>query len=201
MEFVEPSDRRFEGQVATRGLELLHQVGGSGVEDAVAVLDEGEADAGGEMALAGAGRAEDGVVVAVVDPVASVGEDADQAFGQSGQAAEVEVVERLAGGQLGLGAVVLEASARLVGEFLFGQLGEVAVVGPAFALCPVGERPPHVLHGGHAQFLEHAVHLGVVHDEGLLGAHRASPSMRRAVPSRAGPSAGPSPLRTLKRPS
>lgn len=152
------------------------------------------------MALAGAGRAEDDDVVAVVDPVASVGEDADQAFGQSGQAAEVEVVERLAGGQLGLGAVALEASARPVGEFLFGQLGEVAVVGPAFALCPVGERPPHVLHGGHAQFLEHAVHLGVVHDEGLLGARRASPSMRRA-PSGAGPSAGPSPLRTPKRPS
>ena len=100
MELVEPPDRRFEGQVAARCLELQHQVGGSGVEDAVAALDEGEADAGGEMALAGAGRAEADDVVAVVDPVASLGEDADERLGQSGQAVEVEVVERLAGGSL-----------------------------------------------------------------------------------------------------
>ena len=106
---------------------------------------------------------------------------------QSGQAAEVEVVERLAGRQLGLGAVALEASARPVGEFLLGQLGEVPVVGPAFALCPVGERAPHVLHGGHAQFLEHPVHLGVVHDEGLLGAHPLATSSDNLRPGFAAP--------------
>ena len=55
-----------------------------------------------------------------------------------GRRPKSKFVERLAGGQLGLGAVALEASARPVGEFLFGQLGEVAVVGPAFAPCPVG---------------------------------------------------------------
>ena len=51
VELVKPLNRRFEGQVAARRLELLHQVGGSGVEDAVAALDEGEADSRGEMLL------------------------------------------------------------------------------------------------------------------------------------------------------
>ena len=51
----------------------VHQIG-AGVEDAVAALDEGEANPCGEMALAGAGQAGDDDVVAVVDPVASLGE-------------------------------------------------------------------------------------------------------------------------------
>ena len=114
VELVGPLDRRFEGQVAARRLELLRQGGGSGVRR---------------------------------------------------------------------------------------QLGQVPVVGSTFALCPFGERPPHIFVVGMRSFLEHPVHLGVVHDEGLLGAHRASPSIRRAAPSGAGPSAGPSPLRAPKRPS
>ena len=72
VELVEPPDRRFERQVAARRLELLHQVGGSDVEDTIPALDKGEADPRGEMALAGAGQAENDDVVAVVDPVASL---------------------------------------------------------------------------------------------------------------------------------
>ena len=56
VEAVEPVDGGFEGELAAGNLELLDEVGGSGEEDLPAVLDEGEADRRGEVALAATGR-------------------------------------------------------------------------------------------------------------------------------------------------
>ena len=42
---VEPGQQCFQGQFAAYDLHALHQIGGSGEEHAVSVLDQGEADA------------------------------------------------------------------------------------------------------------------------------------------------------------
>ena len=50
---VEPCEQAFESELAPGHLHALHRIGGSCEEDAVAVLDQGEADGGRKMALAG----------------------------------------------------------------------------------------------------------------------------------------------------
>ena len=62
---IEPCEQAFEGEFAARHLHALDQIGGSGEEHAVSVLDQGEADGRGEMAFPGAGRAEDQTVGAL----------------------------------------------------------------------------------------------------------------------------------------
>ena len=56
VEAIEPVDGGLEGELATRDLKLLNEIGGAGEEDAPSILDQGEADGGGEMAFAAAGR-------------------------------------------------------------------------------------------------------------------------------------------------
>ena len=73
---------------------LLEQDVGLAVEDAIALLDGGEADGLGEMALAGAGRAEEEHVLALVDE-AAVGELEDETAVHLLVEVEVEGVERL----------------------------------------------------------------------------------------------------------
>ena len=65
---VEPCEQAFEGELAPGDLHALHQIGGSGEQHAVAVLDQGEADGRGEMAFAGARWAEDQAVGALGAP-------------------------------------------------------------------------------------------------------------------------------------
>jgi hypothetical protein len=55
VEAVEAVDGGFEGEFAPRDLEFLDEVGGPGEQDPRSVLDQGEADGCGEMALAAAG--------------------------------------------------------------------------------------------------------------------------------------------------
>ena len=59
VELVELLDCAFEDEIAPCLLELLDEIRGSGKEDTVSVLDQGEANCGGEMALAAAWWAED----------------------------------------------------------------------------------------------------------------------------------------------
>ena len=56
VEAVEPGQHGFQGELAARDLEALDQIGGSGEQDAVSVLDQGEADGGRQMALADSAR-------------------------------------------------------------------------------------------------------------------------------------------------
>ena len=53
VEAVELRERGLEGKFAPGGLELLHEVGGAGVEDAPAGLDEGVANGAQEMRFSG----------------------------------------------------------------------------------------------------------------------------------------------------
>jgi len=76
MVFVEPGDGAFEGEFAAGDLELLDEIGGATEQDAPAVLDQGEADGGGEMRLSPAGRAEQ-EIGALVEPAVAGAEGED----------------------------------------------------------------------------------------------------------------------------
>lgn len=56
---VELVDGGFKLQLPSGDLELLDEIGGPGEQHPPAVLDQGQADSGSEMALSSAGRTED----------------------------------------------------------------------------------------------------------------------------------------------
>lgn len=66
VELVELGQRALEGEVAPGLLQLLDEIGGAGEHHPVSVLDEGEPDRRGEMALAGTGRTEQEQVCALL---------------------------------------------------------------------------------------------------------------------------------------
>ena len=59
-----------EDEITTGDLKLLHQIAGSGVEDAVPRLDQGMADGTQDVGLAGSGIADRDQVAATLKPVA-----------------------------------------------------------------------------------------------------------------------------------
>src|SRR3954452_4718726 len=56
VEAIEAANGGLEIELAPRHLELLHEIGGAGEEDAPSVLDKGQADRCRQVALAAAGR-------------------------------------------------------------------------------------------------------------------------------------------------
>ncbi len=58
VEAIESVDGGFETEFAARDLKLLDEIGGASEENPPTVLDKGEADCRGEMALSATGRAE-----------------------------------------------------------------------------------------------------------------------------------------------
>ncbi|MGY3239988.1 hypothetical protein ACVMAJ_006878 [Bradyrhizobium sp. USDA 4448] len=68
IEAIETIDGRLEVELASRQLELLHEIGGPGEEDAPSVLDEGQADRCRQVALSAAGRAEQQQIGALAQP-------------------------------------------------------------------------------------------------------------------------------------
>ncbi len=133
------ADGGFEVEFAARDLQLLDEIGGAGEEDAPAILDEGEADGRGEMALAAAGRPEQEQVGAFVEPGVAGGDGHDLGLGDHRHGLEVEAVEGLAGQQAGFGEVPLDAAAITLGQFVLGDGGEEAGGGPAFLVGLLGE--------------------------------------------------------------
>ena len=71
VKLVELPDGGLECQLAACGLQALCEIGGASELDAVAVLDESQTDGGGEMGLAGSGRADEQQVGAFVEPAVS----------------------------------------------------------------------------------------------------------------------------------
>ena len=160
VEAVEPVDGGFERQFAAGDLKLLDEVGGAGEEHAPAVLDEGEADGGGQMALSAAGRSEEEQIGALVEPGVAGGDRHDLGLGDHRHGVEVEGVEGLARRQAGLGEMALDAASIALGEFVFGDGGEEAGGGPAFLVGLFGESGPDELDGGKTQFVEQDAELG-----------------------------------------
>ena len=123
----------------------------------VAVLDESQADGGGEMGLAGSGGADEQEVGALVEPAVAAAEGHHVRLGEGRHDREVEAVESLAAGQPSFAEAALEAAPGTVGDFVFGQGGQQARGGPAFAVGLCGELRPQRLDSRQAQFAEHQV--------------------------------------------
>ena len=102
-------------------LELLDEIGGAREEDLPAVLDEGEADRRGQVALSAARRPEEEQVGARGQPGVAGRDRHDLGLGDHGDSLEVEAVERLAGGQARLGEMTLDPAPVAFGEFVLGK--------------------------------------------------------------------------------
>ena len=82
MVFVELGDGGFQREFAAGDLEALDEVGGAGEHHAPAILDEPEADGGGQMALAATWRAEHEQVVALLEPAVAGDQRHDLGLGE-----------------------------------------------------------------------------------------------------------------------
>ena len=69
-------------------------------------------------------------------------------LGEGGHDGEVEAVEGLAAGQVSFAEAALEAAPGAVGDFVFGQGGQQARGGPAFAVGLCGELGPQSFDAG-----------------------------------------------------
>ena len=96
---VELFDGGLEGELAAGDLELLDEVGGAGEEDAEAALDKGQANAGGEVALAGARWADEYDVVPAGDPGVALGEGVDAGLESMGTAEKSKLARVFPGGR------------------------------------------------------------------------------------------------------
>jgi hypothetical protein len=130
--------------------QLVDQCGGGGVADAAALLTGGDARADQQVGLAGARVAEQDQGLAVVDP----GARRQRGKGgrvDAGRGAQVEAVQALDPGELGL----LDAPVAAAGVALVGlgaqQLGEVGAVGEPVAGGGVGQLAGLGAHGGQVQ--------------------------------------------------
>lgn len=94
---IELGERGPEDEVAPGGLELLHEIGGAGVEDAAAGFDESVADGAERWVLPAAAVADGDAGGAGLDPVAARGASTRARHG--GQSLEVEGRQRLAARQ------------------------------------------------------------------------------------------------------
>ena len=159
---VEPGEQAFEGELAARHLHALHQIGGPGEEHAVSVLDQGEADGGGKMALAGAWRVEDQAVGALGEPCVAGGERVDLGLGDHRHGVEVEGGEGLAGEQPSLPEVAFDTPPVALGELVLDQRGEEAGGGPALGVSPLGEALPELVDRRQAKTGEHQGELDYI---------------------------------------
>ena len=181
MVFVELGDGGFQREFAAGDLEALDEVGGAGEHHAPAILDEPEADGGGQMALAATWRAEHEQVVALLEPAVAGDQRHDLGLGDHRDGVEVEAVEALAGRQARLGEVALDAAALALGEFVLGEGDEEPGGGPALLVGALSEAGPDVLDGGQAQLGEQKAQAGLV--DGIGGGHADAPSSAGAAVS------------------
>ena len=97
-------------------------------------------------------------------------------LGERRHGGEVEAREGLAGGQLGLGEVALDAAPGAVGELDLGEGGEQARGGPALLVGAAGEVGPEAGDRGQPELGEHERQPGGVGGKVAgLGHGRISP--------------------------
>jgi hypothetical protein len=125
-----------------------------------------KADGGGQVALAGAGRAEQQQIGAVVDPAVAGGERHHLRLGDDRDSLEVEAVEGLADGQAGFGEMALDAPAAAVGHLVLGERRKQACGGPAFLVRLRDNRCPHGLDGRQAQLDKHQFEPRAINGDG-----------------------------------
>jgi hypothetical protein len=168
---VEPLDGACEREVLAGGLQALDEVGGAGEQDAEAVVDEGVAEGGGKMALAGAGRAEQQDIAPRLEPAVPLGERQKARLAGHRHGGEVEAVEGLARREVGGLRMAGDAALLTLGQLVLGQGGEEACRGPALGIGRLGDALPEPAEGGQAQLVQQHRQAGGVDGD---AAHRAS---------------------------
>ena len=172
------ADALDEPALALGPAEGLDDLGERGAVDAPCGADRRHAQGGGEVALAGAGRAQEVHDLGPGDEV-ELGEGQDPAAIEGGLEGEVEALERLGRREAG-GLERHGDAAALAGGMLLGQQavdglkgGELAALDPAHGVVEGLQRP------GHAQ----ADQAGADAVQGLAHDAARSPARRRATAS------------------
>ena len=147
VKLVEFGEGRLENEVAAGGLKSLHQIAGSGVEDAVARLDQRMADGAQDVRFAGAGISNGNQVAAAVQPIACR-QGLDTGAGQGWQGLEVEGCQCLACRQLCFVQMAPDAARVPLGQFVFRQNGKETGSRPAFGIGAGGNLGPELVKAG-----------------------------------------------------
>ena len=121
VELVATSGQSIVIEMALSDRHFLDEAGGSGEERLEALAHEGEADGGGEVALADAGGPEDEEVGSLADPAVFGGEGLNACLGRGWDEAEIEAFEVLAGEEFGLPGMSVDAAVVPFGQFEFGE--------------------------------------------------------------------------------
>lgn len=174
IELVELCDGGFELELPPRDLKLLDEIGRAGEQHAPAVLDQGEADGRGEMALSAAGRPKQQDIGTLCEPAVAGGHGHDLRLGDHGYGVEGEAVEGLAGRQVRLGEVSFYPAMRTLGQFVLGNGRQEPGGGPSLSIGLFGELRPERLDCRQPELVEHDAETGFVDDVG--GLHATSPT-------------------------
>jgi len=136
----------------------------------LALVDEGGAEGGRQVRLAGAAGAEDQEIAALLDPGVALGQRHHMRLADGGYHGEVEGGEGLAVRQAGLGHMASDAPGGALGQFVVAHRGEEAGAAPALAVGAGTELLPDPADRRQAQRIQHHRQLG-----GIDVAHAASP--------------------------
>lgn len=179
IELVELGDGGFELEFTTRHLEFLNEFRRAHEQYPPAVLDQREADCGGEMALAATRRAEQQDVRSLGEPAIAGGDRHDLCLGDHRHGVEVKAAERLSRWQPRLGEMALDAAAIALGKFVLGNRGQEARRWPPFLVGPFGKIRREDLDGRQSEFIEQRAEPGCVDGEGV--SHAASSRWRASI--------------------
>jgi hypothetical protein len=177
MVFVELVDRALQRQRLTGLLQTLHEIDRSGKQHAVSALNEGMTQSSTEMRLPRSARAEQQDRAASVDPSVAAGERRDVRATDHGHDGEVETVQRLAGWQMRLDQMSLDATLDTFCEFQLGEGCQQSCRRPALAVGALGEGLPHGGDGRQPQLTEEQRQPCGVDRDRVAGAvvHAAAP--------------------------
>src|SRR3954447_19578181 len=161
VEAIKAVDGGLEVKLAASQLELLHEIGGAGEEDAPSVLDEGQADSCRQVALAAAGRPEQEQIGALAQPAVTGGERHHLRLRDHRHGLEVEAVEGLPGWQPGFDEMTVGAPATAFGDLVLGHGGEEAGRRPTFLVGLLGKLRPSTLMAGRRSSLSNRLRRAV----------------------------------------
>jgi hypothetical protein len=129
----------FEAEFAACDLQALDEFAGAHEQHAPTVVDESEPDGCREMALAGAGWAEQEQIGALFEPAVASGERHHLRLADHRDDLEVEGRECLADRQTSFGKMALDAATAALRHLVLGERGEEARRRPAFLVGLLGE--------------------------------------------------------------
>src|SRR5438445_8611623 len=118
MILVELGERAFQCELASRDLQTLYEIAGAHEQHAPSILDQSKSDGGCKMAFAAARRAEQQNVGALRKPAVARCERHHLRLADHRHRLELEVGERLAGGQSCFRQVTFDATTTAIGDLV-----------------------------------------------------------------------------------